>query len=68
MNLVEIIESLRDLVRESPKARIFLTERALLQELFRDISPKKDGIKNYLEMRLERDEEPEAMMICGQIL
>jgi len=68
--LPELLESLRDLVRESPNTRIFLTGRPHVAEDVRryfansvviPISPNPDDIRNYVEMRLDRDAEPEAM-------
>ena len=68
--LPELFESLRDLVRESPSVRIFLTGRPHVREDIQryfakavviPISPNIDDIQNYLEMRLDRDAEPEAM-------
>ena len=69
-NLLEVLESLRDIVRESCSARIFLTgrphvggdiQRYLPKAFAIPISPNTDDIRNYLEMRLDRDPEPEAM-------
>ena len=69
-NVPEVLESLRDIVRESPSTRIFLTgrphvggdiQRYFPKAVTAPISPSKDDIKNYLEMRLDRDPEPEAM-------
>ena len=69
-HLPELLESLRDIVRESPTTRIFLTGRPHVKEDIHryftkvfviPISPNTDDIKNYLEMRLDRDAEPEAM-------
>ena len=69
-NLPEFLESLRDIVRESPTTRIFLTGRphieAAIQRYFTKavvlpVSPNTDDIRNYLEMKLDRDHEPEAM-------
>ena len=68
--LPELLESLRDIVRESPSTRIFLTGRHHVGEDVRryfakavvvPISPNPDDIRNYVEMRLDRDAEPEAM-------
>ena len=68
--LPEFLESLKDIVRESPSTRIFLTGRPHVGEDVRryfvktvvvPISPNPDDIRNYVEMRLERDPEPEAM-------
>ena len=69
-NLPELLGSLRDLVRESSKTRIFLTGRPHVTEDIRryfakavviPITPNGDDVKSYLEMRFERDTEPEAM-------
>jgi len=69
-NLPELLRSLRDIVRESPTTRIFLTGRPHVKEDIRrhfpkvvliPVSPKTGDIRNYLEMRLDMDPEPEAM-------
>jgi len=69
-DLPELLESLRDIVREAPRARIFLTGRSHVEEVLQryftkavtiPISTNKNDIRNYLEMRLERDDEPGAM-------
>ena len=69
-DLPMLLESLRDLVREYPTTRIFLTGRphvsGVVQEYFMGvvvmpISPNMDDVRNYLKMKLGRDEEPEAM-------
>ena len=68
--LPELLESLRDIVHESPSTRIFLTGRPHVREDIQryfskavviPISPNADDVRNYLEMRLDRDSEPEAM-------
>ena len=68
--LAELFESLREIIRESPRARIFLTGRPHVGEDVRryftkavviPISPNRGDIRNYVEMRLDRDAEPEAM-------
>ena len=68
--LPELLKSLRDISRGSPTTRIFLTGRPHVREDVRryftsavviPISPNRDDIRNYLEMRLEGDPEPEAM-------
>ena len=70
MNVPEVLESLRDIVREFPSTRIFLTGRPHMggdihryfpKAVVIPISPSQDDIRNYLEMRLGRDPEPEAM-------
>ena len=69
-NIAELLESLRDIVRGSPSTRIFLTGRCHVKEAIQiyfaqaivlPISPSTEDIRNYLEMRLDRDVEPEAM-------
>ena len=69
-NLPEFLESLGDIVRESPTTRIFLTGRphvgGAIQRYFTKVivipvSPNTDDIRSYLEMKLDRDDEPEAM-------
>jgi len=69
-NLPELLESLRDISRECPGARIFLTGRPHVGEAIQryftkavaiPISPNTGDIKSYLQMRLDRDAEPGAM-------
>ena len=69
-HLPELLKSLRDIVRESPTTRIFLTGRPHVREdilrylagaVVIPISPNKDDIRNYLEMKLDGDTDPEAM-------
>ena len=69
-HLPELLKSLRDIVRECPGTRIFLTGRPYVGEDIHKyfpkaamipVSPKSDDIKNYLEMRLDGDADPEAM-------
>jgi len=69
-HLSELLRSLRDIVRESPKTRVFLTGRPHVKEdiqryfprvVLIPVSPKIDDIRNYLEMRLDMDAEPGAM-------
>jgi len=69
-HLPELLRSLRDIVRESPNTRIFLTGRPHVKEdiqkqfpsvVLIPVSPKTGDIRNYLEMRLDMDPEPEAM-------
>ena len=69
-HLPELLESLRDIAQESPRTRIFLTGRPYVREdvlryftkaIVIPISPNSDDIRNYVEMRLNRDDEPEAM-------
>ena len=69
-NLPELLASLRDIIRECPRTRIFLTGRPHVKENIQryftkvvviPIKPNTDDIRNYLEMRLDRDDEPEVM-------
>ena len=72
-HLPELLKSLRDIVRESPTTRIFLTGRPHVKENIQryfatavviPISPHRDDVRYYLQMKLDRDEEPEAMNDC----
>ena len=65
-----LLESLRDIVRGSPGTRIFLTGRLHVGEAIQKyitnvvvipISPNEEDIRNYVVMRLDRDDIPEAM-------
>ena len=69
-NLPELLVSLRAIVQESPKTRIFLTARphveGVLQIYFTKafkilITPNMDDIKSYLEMKLNEDDKLEVM-------
>ena len=69
-NLPALLESLREIIRECPRTRIFLTGRPHVNENIQryfteavviPINPNTDDIRNYLEMRLDRDDDPEAM-------
>ena len=69
-DIPELLESLREIVRESPRTRIFLTGRPHVKEAVRryftkaveiPVSPNQDDIRSYMEMRLDRDDQPEAM-------
>ena len=69
-NLPALLESLRDILRESPTTRIFLTGRPHVRDAIQryftgaveiPISPNMDDVRNYLQMKLDWDEEPEAM-------
>ena len=69
-HLPELLSSLRGIVRESPRTRLFLTGRPHVREdvlryfssvIIVPISPNPEDIRNYVEMRLDRDVEPEAM-------
>ena len=68
--LPELLGSLKDIIRESPSTRIFLTGRPHVWDdvgryfttaIVIPISPNTDDIRNYLEMKLDRDTELEAM-------
>ena len=68
--ILELLALLRDIVRESPSTRLFLTGRPHVREdvqryfskaVVIPISPNPDDIRNYVEMRLDKDTEPEAM-------
>ena len=68
--LPELLESLRDLILECPKTRIFLTGRSHVGEdvqrrfpkvVVVPISSNANDVRNYVEMRLNRDDEPDAM-------
>ena len=69
-HLPELLESLRDIVQGSPRTRIFLTGRPHVEGSIRryftkavviPVSPNTDDIRNYLQMKLDRDDDPEAM-------
>ena len=66
----ELLESLRDIVQESPNMRVLFTGRPHAEEEVRKyfsgvitipVSPTEGDIKVYLGMRLKRDTEPKAM-------
>jgi len=66
----EILNLLRDILQESPRTRIFLTgrphvkgdvQRYFPKTVVIPINPNRNDIRNYVEMRLDRDSEPEAM-------
>ena len=69
-NLLELIESLKDILQESPRTRIFLTGRPHVEaEILRyfsagvivPISPSTHEITRYLERKLEMDTMRDAM-------
>ena len=69
-NYPGLLESLRDILRQSPTTRIFLTGRPHVKQAIQKyftgaveipICPNTDDVRNYLEMKLDRDDEPEAM-------
>jgi len=72
--LAELLKSLKDIIRGSPKTRIFLTGRPHVREIIQNyfseekqegvvlhVNPKSGDIKNYLEWRLDKDTDREAM-------
>jgi len=78
-DLPELLGSLKDIVRESPRTRIFLTGRPHVREAIQryfikavtiPISPKEEDIRNYVVMRLDKDDTPKAMNnhLRGEIL
>ena len=69
-NRQELLESLRDIARASPAARVFLSGRPHIRDEVKKyfagattiaVIPKTGDIKKYLEMRLDRDPIPSAM-------
>ena len=69
-HLLELLVSLKDILQESPRTRIFATGRPQVEaEITRyfttvvvvPISPNTHDIKRYLERKLEMDPEPAAM-------
>ena len=69
-HLPDLLKSLRDIVEEFPSARIFLTGRPHVKEDIQSyftkavlipIIPNTDDIRNYVEMRLNKDTERAAM-------
>jgi len=69
-DLPKLLESLRDILREFPTTRLFLTGRPHVEETIHTyftkpvvipVSPNLDDLRNYVEMRLDRDDVPEAM-------
>jgi len=69
-DLPKLLESLRDIIRECPGTRILLTGRPHVGEAIQryftkavtiPISPNEDDIRNYVVMRLDSDDMPEAM-------
>ena len=66
----DILDSLRDILLKSPGKRLFLTGRSHVKEgvqryfpkaVVVPISPNRNDIRNYVEMMLDRDSEPEVM-------
>ena len=66
----ELLESLREIVRVSANMRLFLTGRPHVgDEMMKyfckvvriPVSPRRDDIRSYLEMRLDSDTDPDVM-------
>ena len=66
----DLLESLREIVAVSPNIRVFLTGRPHIekeimkcfsQAVLIPLSPSAGDIKSYLEMRLDRDTDLDAM-------
>jgi len=69
-HLLEVLGSLKDILAESPRTRMFASGRPQVKgEIIRyfttglvvPISPKTDDIKRYLENKLQMDTTPDAM-------
>ena len=63
-------DSLRDIIRECPNIRLFITGRPHIRQEARmrfprcphfSIKPTKEDIREYLTMRLKNDPQPDAM-------
>ena len=70
LHLPDLLISLADIVQEFPRARIFFTTRPHVKEGIQSyftkavvipISPNTEDIRNYVEMRLDKDTEQDAM-------
>jgi len=66
----ELLGSLRDIIRESPSTRVLFTGRSHVEKEVRKyfnevitipFSPTEGDIRVYLDVRLDRDTEPDAM-------
>ena len=66
----ELLESLRDVVRESPSTRVLFTGRShvadevkkyFAEAIIVSVSPTENDIRIYLGVKLDRDTEPNAM-------
>jgi len=66
----ELLESLREIVAVCPNIRVFFTGRPHIEKNIMEsfsqavrisLSPSAGDIGSYLEMRLDRDPDPEAM-------
>ena len=69
-HLLELLGSLRDILQESPRTRVYLTGRPQVEEEITrhftnrvaiPISPKTQDVKRYLEKKLEMDPQRVAM-------
>ena len=69
-HLPELLRSLRDIVQDLPRTRVFFTGRPHVKENIHryftktvavPIKPNRHDIRKYLEMKLDRDSMPEAM-------
>jgi len=69
-HLLELLGSMKEVLKESPRTRIFLTGRPQVEaeitryfttRLTAPVIPKTHEIKRYLENKLEMDPEPAAM-------
>jgi len=69
-HLPDLLRSLRNIAQESPTMKIFFTGRPHVREdmqifftkaVVMPIAPHTSDIRSYVEMRLTRDSEPEAM-------
>ena len=69
-NRRELLESLRDIMRTSPTARVFLSGRPHIQDeiegyfaeaIMIAVIPTIEDIERYLEKRLDKDPTPSAM-------
>ena len=66
----ELLESLRDIIRESPSTRVLFTGRSHVADevkkyfaevIIVSVSPTENDIRVYLGVKLDRDTEPNAM-------
>ena len=66
----ELLRSLRDIIRESPRMQMLFTGRShiadevkkyFVEAIIVPVSPSEDDIRAYLDARLDGDTEPDAM-------
>ena len=66
----ELLRSLRDIVRESPRTQVLFTGRShvadevkkyFLEAIIVPVNPTEDDIRVYLDAKLDGDTEPDAM-------